>query len=77
MTDRLLEPALRTDTKSKLQYAKYQQAAYYSRNAKNSVVRMKQYSPNVTWKKGVIRSYQVDTVSATDLTCARPMNQTL
>ena len=78
MTDRLLEPALRTDTKSKLQYAKYQQAAYYNRNAKDlvvleegNVVRMKPYSPNVTWKKGVItkrldeRSYQVDTDSGT------------
>jgi len=78
MTDRLLEPALRTDTKSKLQHAKYQQAAYYNRNAKDlvvleegSVVRMKPYSPNVTWKKGVItkrldeRSYQVDTYSGT------------
>ena len=80
MTDRLLEPALRTDTdtKSKLQYAKYQQAAYYNRNAKDlavleegSVVRMKPYSPNVTWKRGVItkrldeRSYQVDIDSGT------------
>ena len=36
MTDRLLERALRTDTKS--QYAKYQQAAYYNRNAKDLVV---------------------------------------
>ncbi|KAK2146392.1 hypothetical protein LSH36_611g03056 [Paralvinella palmiformis] len=78
MTDRLLEPALRTDTKSKLQYAKYQQAAYYNRNAKDlvileegNVVRMKPYSPNITWKTGVItkrldeRSYQVDTDSGT------------
>ena len=61
MTDPFLEPALRTDTKSMLQYAKYQQAAYYNRNAedlvvleKGNVVRMKPYSPNVTWKKVVI-----------------------
>jgi len=76
MTDRLLEPALRTDTKSKLQYANKKHIN--NRNAKDlvvleegNVVRMKPYSPNVTWKKDVItkrldeRSYQVDTDSRT------------
>ena len=39
MTDRLLEPALRT----KLQYAKYQQAAYYNRCSKEEAIFSKCY----------------------------------
>ena len=61
MTDRLLEPALDTDLKSKMKIAKSKQAAYYNRNARDLsvleegyLVRIKPYSPNSTWQKGVV-----------------------
>ena len=68
MTDHLLEPTLRTDTKSK--FAKDEMPDLVVLEEGN-VVRMKPYSPNITWKKVVItkrldeRSYQVDTDSRT------------
>ena len=61
MTDRLLEPAPNTDLKSKMKYAKSKQAAYYNRNTRDlsvleegDIVRMKPYSSNSTWQKGVM-----------------------
>ena len=60
MTDRLLEPALETDLKPRMLNAQSRQAAYYNRNAKDlsvlkegDVVRMKPYSANNTWQKGL------------------------
>ncbi|KAI0238573.1 hypothetical protein LSAT2_010700, partial [Lamellibrachia satsuma] len=52
MTNRLLEPALDTDLKSKMMYAKSKQAAYYNRNARD------------LWTQRQVHTRQVDTKSA-------------